>query len=108
MLEMVLSVALMGILSLAVYNFDKYYNQNIAHIYMQEQFNQIIETELSLAYSSGLDYQEKTIETDRGDILITVSPIPSESEFTEAVELKFEMDYLKSDFVVERSKYNDK
>lgn len=108
MLEMVLSVAMMGILSLAVYNLDKYYNKNVAHVYMQEEFNQTIETELTLAYSNGLDYQEKTIETNRGDILITASPIPSPSQFTEAIELKFEMDYLKSEFIVERSKYNEK
>lgn len=108
MLEMVLSVAMMGILSIAVYNLDRYYNKNVAHVYMQEEFNQVVETELSLAYSNGLDYQEKIIETNKGDILITASPVLSPSQFTEAIELKFEMDYLKTDFIVERSKYNGK
>ena len=108
MLEMVFAIAIMGILSISLYNFDRYYNKSLAHIHMREEFNQIIETELSLAYSKELDYEEKTVETPRGNVLITFNEVEPKNSLTKSFELKFQMDKFNSSFIIERSKYHAK
>lgn len=106
-IEVMLTVSILGILMLILYNFNSYYNNHIVAINKTEVFTSHVDLEVSRMYSEEVIPGEKTIPTKHGDISVSIGPEVKTDYGTFSYDVKFKTKGFEREYNIERSEYHE-